>query len=277
MEEKLTERGRVDKQRCVTCSDYNRRCRRKRRDVVWERPDVKGDHFGKDRLREVLRESAAWSADEIVRERLTAFRCDAKSDVTFVLDKVLAGRGFAGGRRVPAATARPSGPCPSRPRPTAPTACRGRSACRPILGGGRRPSHSRAQGEGFRGHRRRGGLVQEPVGGVVGRQQRLDPAEKGLVTPGGFPEVLRPGGPVADPAGGVEQGLFAGLRRGHGRPPRSGQTPTRTQPGRPRRRRRRTARPFPSSEVKGREGLGGLLRHYRPPASAGPLEASAVP
>jgi phosphoserine phosphatase RsbU/P len=63
-------------------------------DGVWEMPDVRGDQFGKDRLREVLRECAARTAEEIaraVRERLTAFRGEAKSvdDVTFVVVKVL--------------------------------------------------------------------------------------------------------------------------------------------------------------------------------------------
>ena len=64
-------------------------------DGVWEMPDAKGEQFGKDRLREVIRECAARSADEIVRavrERLTAYRGDVKSvdDVTFVVVKVLA-------------------------------------------------------------------------------------------------------------------------------------------------------------------------------------------
>jgi sigma-B regulation protein RsbU (phosphoserine phosphatase) len=63
-------------------------------DGVWELPDSKGDQFGKDRLREVIREVAARTADEIaaaVRERMTAFRGDTKSvdDVTFVIVKVL--------------------------------------------------------------------------------------------------------------------------------------------------------------------------------------------
>jgi sigma-B regulation protein RsbU (phosphoserine phosphatase) len=63
-------------------------------DGVWELPDAKGDQFGKDRLREVIREAAARTADEIaaaVRERLTAFRGDTKSvdDVTFVIVKVV--------------------------------------------------------------------------------------------------------------------------------------------------------------------------------------------
>ena len=62
-------------------------------DGVWEMPDAKGDQFGKERLREVIRESAAGTADGItqaVRERLTAFRGDIKSvdDVTFVVVKM---------------------------------------------------------------------------------------------------------------------------------------------------------------------------------------------
>src|SRR5579883_253547 len=64
-------------------------------DGVWEMPDVKGEQFGKERLRTVIRESAAGSADDIaraVREHLTAFRGDAKpvDDVTFVVVKVCA-------------------------------------------------------------------------------------------------------------------------------------------------------------------------------------------
>ncbi len=63
-------------------------------DGVWELPDAKGELFGKDRLREVIREAATRTANEIgvaVRERLTAFRGDTKSvdDVTFVVVKVL--------------------------------------------------------------------------------------------------------------------------------------------------------------------------------------------
>jgi sigma-B regulation protein RsbU (phosphoserine phosphatase) len=58
-------------------------------------PNAQGAQYGKERLREVIRECAAHSADEIVRsvrERLTAFRGDVKSvdDVTFVVVKVLA-------------------------------------------------------------------------------------------------------------------------------------------------------------------------------------------
>jgi sigma-B regulation protein RsbU (phosphoserine phosphatase) len=63
-------------------------------DGVWEMPDAKGEPFGKERLREVMRESAAGSAGEIasaVRDRLASFRCDARQvdDVTFVVVKVL--------------------------------------------------------------------------------------------------------------------------------------------------------------------------------------------
>jgi sigma-B regulation protein RsbU (phosphoserine phosphatase) len=63
-------------------------------DGVWEMPNAKGEQYGKDRLREVIRESAVRSADEIahsVRESLTAFRGEVKSvdDVTFVVVKVL--------------------------------------------------------------------------------------------------------------------------------------------------------------------------------------------
>jgi sigma-B regulation protein RsbU (phosphoserine phosphatase) len=62
-------------------------------DGVWEMPDVKGEAFGKDRLRDIIRESAAGSAAQIaqaIRDRLTAFRGDAKQvdDVTFVIVKV---------------------------------------------------------------------------------------------------------------------------------------------------------------------------------------------
>jgi sigma-B regulation protein RsbU (phosphoserine phosphatase) len=64
-------------------------------DGVWEMPDAKDEQFGKDRLRQVIRECAACTAEEIartVRERLTAFRGEVKSvdDVTFVVVKVLA-------------------------------------------------------------------------------------------------------------------------------------------------------------------------------------------
>jgi sigma-B regulation protein RsbU (phosphoserine phosphatase) len=34
-------------------------------DGVWELPDAKGDQFGKDRLRDVIREAATQTADEI--------------------------------------------------------------------------------------------------------------------------------------------------------------------------------------------------------------------
>jgi sigma-B regulation protein RsbU (phosphoserine phosphatase) len=63
-------------------------------DGVWEMPDAKGEPFGKERLREAIRESAAGSAAEIaraVKDRLAAFRGDARQvdDVTFVVVKVL--------------------------------------------------------------------------------------------------------------------------------------------------------------------------------------------
>jgi sigma-B regulation protein RsbU (phosphoserine phosphatase) len=62
-------------------------------DGVWEMPDAKGEAFGKDRLRDVIRGSAAGSAAEIaqaIRDRLAAFRGDTKQvdDVTFVIVKV---------------------------------------------------------------------------------------------------------------------------------------------------------------------------------------------
>jgi sigma-B regulation protein RsbU (phosphoserine phosphatase) len=64
-------------------------------DGVWEMPDAKGEQYGKDRLRQVIRECAKCSAEEMVRtvrERLTAFRGHVKSvdDVTFVVVKVSA-------------------------------------------------------------------------------------------------------------------------------------------------------------------------------------------
>jgi sigma-B regulation protein RsbU (phosphoserine phosphatase) len=63
-------------------------------DGVWEMPDVKGEPFGKERLREVMRGSAAGSAADVahaIRERLVAFRGDARQvdDVTYVVVKVL--------------------------------------------------------------------------------------------------------------------------------------------------------------------------------------------
>ncbi len=62
-------------------------------DGVWEMPDAKGEQFGKDRLRAVLREAHSRSAEEItlvVRQHLTAFRGEEKStdDVTFVVVKI---------------------------------------------------------------------------------------------------------------------------------------------------------------------------------------------
>jgi sigma-B regulation protein RsbU (phosphoserine phosphatase) len=63
-------------------------------DGVWEMPNAKGEQYGKDRLRDVIRDCAAHSADAIassVRTCLTTFRGDVKSvdDVTFVVVKVL--------------------------------------------------------------------------------------------------------------------------------------------------------------------------------------------
>jgi sigma-B regulation protein RsbU (phosphoserine phosphatase) len=62
-------------------------------DGVWEMPDVKGEVFGKDRLRAVIRESAKKSAADIseeIRNRLASFRGNARQvdDVTFVVVKV---------------------------------------------------------------------------------------------------------------------------------------------------------------------------------------------
>jgi sigma-B regulation protein RsbU (phosphoserine phosphatase) len=62
-------------------------------DGVWEMPNAKGEPFGKDGLRTVIRESAAGSAAEIaqaIRQRLALYRGDTKQvdDVTFVIVKV---------------------------------------------------------------------------------------------------------------------------------------------------------------------------------------------
>jgi serine phosphatase RsbU (regulator of sigma subunit) len=62
-------------------------------DGVWEMPDVKGEPFGKDRLREVIREFADRTAADItaaIRDKLTQFRGDARQvdDVTFVVVKL---------------------------------------------------------------------------------------------------------------------------------------------------------------------------------------------
>jgi sigma-B regulation protein RsbU (phosphoserine phosphatase) len=62
-------------------------------DGVWEMPDGKGEAFGKDRLREIIREFANRPAEEIsaaIHQRLTHFRGDAKQvdDVTYVVIKV---------------------------------------------------------------------------------------------------------------------------------------------------------------------------------------------
>jgi serine phosphatase RsbU (regulator of sigma subunit) len=65
-------------------------------DGVWEMPDAKGEPFGKDRLRAVIKASAPESAADIaraVRDHLAAFRGDARQvdDVTFVVVKVPTG------------------------------------------------------------------------------------------------------------------------------------------------------------------------------------------
>jgi sigma-B regulation protein RsbU (phosphoserine phosphatase) len=63
-------------------------------DGVWEMPDVKGEPFGKERLRDVIRSTSAETAATIaqaIRDRLAAFRGDARQvdDVTFVVIKML--------------------------------------------------------------------------------------------------------------------------------------------------------------------------------------------
>jgi sigma-B regulation protein RsbU (phosphoserine phosphatase) len=62
-------------------------------DGVWEMPDVKGEQFGKDRLREVIREFTSQPAADIakaIHERLTSFRGTARQvdDVTYVVIKM---------------------------------------------------------------------------------------------------------------------------------------------------------------------------------------------
>ena len=62
-------------------------------DGVWEMPDVKGEMFGKDRLREIIREFADRPAADIaaaIHEELACFRGDAKvvDDVTYVVIKL---------------------------------------------------------------------------------------------------------------------------------------------------------------------------------------------
>jgi serine phosphatase RsbU (regulator of sigma subunit) len=61
-------------------------------DGVWEMPDLNGEQFGKDRLRDLIRDAGDGSAEEIarqLRERLASFRGDARAadDVTFVIVK----------------------------------------------------------------------------------------------------------------------------------------------------------------------------------------------
>jgi serine phosphatase RsbU (regulator of sigma subunit) len=62
-------------------------------DGIWEMPDVKGEAFGKERLRALIREFADRPAAEIataIHERLTQFRGAAKQvdDVTYVVIKL---------------------------------------------------------------------------------------------------------------------------------------------------------------------------------------------
>jgi phosphoserine phosphatase RsbU/P len=62
-------------------------------DGIWEMMDGGGDEFGKDRLRELIRENAHRSADEIsncLRDELAAYLGESKQedDVTFVVVKV---------------------------------------------------------------------------------------------------------------------------------------------------------------------------------------------
>jgi serine phosphatase RsbU (regulator of sigma subunit) len=63
-------------------------------DGIWEMPNANGEHFGKPRLREVIRSAALQSAGQIVEAvlaRLADFRGDCKQtdDVTFVVIKAL--------------------------------------------------------------------------------------------------------------------------------------------------------------------------------------------
>lgn len=63
-------------------------------DGVWEMPNAEGQQFGKDNLRQAIRDSASLSAQKIaehIRDRLSAFRGKhrAVDDVTFVVVKVL--------------------------------------------------------------------------------------------------------------------------------------------------------------------------------------------
>jgi phosphoserine phosphatase RsbU/P len=71
-------------------------------DGVWEMPDEKGGLFGKDRLRDVIREHAGRSAADIsaaIHDRLTSFRGDAKQvdDVTYVVIKMAPAAGTNAG------------------------------------------------------------------------------------------------------------------------------------------------------------------------------------
>jgi sigma-B regulation protein RsbU (phosphoserine phosphatase) len=71
-------------------------------DGVWEMPDAKGEQFGKERLREVIRAVAGSSAATISQtlcNRLLEFRGDQKAvdDVTFVIVKVAAAEAMPSG------------------------------------------------------------------------------------------------------------------------------------------------------------------------------------
>src|SRR5262249_39091274 len=62
-------------------------------DGVWEMPNAQGQQFGKDRLRDAIRESASRSAEEIsktLRDCLATFRGETRAvdDVTFVVVKI---------------------------------------------------------------------------------------------------------------------------------------------------------------------------------------------
>jgi sigma-B regulation protein RsbU (phosphoserine phosphatase) len=64
-------------------------------DGIWEMPNAAGERFGKERLRDLIRQSAAGTSEEIsqvIRHSLAAFRgdCRPEDDVTFVVIKVLA-------------------------------------------------------------------------------------------------------------------------------------------------------------------------------------------
>jgi sigma-B regulation protein RsbU (phosphoserine phosphatase) len=64
-------------------------------DGIWEMPNMAGDEFGKDRLRDAIRASAAGDAADVVKAVLDSvgrFRGDCRpvDDLTFVIIKKLA-------------------------------------------------------------------------------------------------------------------------------------------------------------------------------------------